>query len=192
MIADHLSIEKQSLVKEEQIIRAAQKDTAAFKPLYERYYKPVFLFIFHKVTDQATAADITSQVFLKALLHLPKYKLQGVPFSAWLYRIAHNEVMQYFRKNHKIRKVMVDETFLSEIYEEEEPPHWEPLKERLVSIISQLPLAEIHLIELRFYERKPFKEIAYILQITENHAKVKTYRLLDKIKRLLIDQKINS
>ncbi|NJM24972.1 MAG: hypothetical protein HC859_05145 [Bacteroidia bacterium] len=97
-----LKEDKQTL-KEEDVIRASQRDPSAFRPLYEKYYRTLFRFILYRVADKEVTADLTSQVFLKALLHLDKFQLRGFPFSSWLYRIAINECNDFFRKTKKAR-----------------------------------------------------------------------------------------
>ena len=145
----------------------------------------MFRYIFNKLREKEQTADLTSQVFLKALLHLPKYKDQGVPFSAWLYRIAGSEVGQYFRKEKMMPVVVLEEGFLSEIADEGLDYSQEYWRARLVAAIQHLTPEEAQLLDLRFQEDKPFKEIGQILDITENNAKVRTYRLLDKLRRLM-------
>lgn len=176
-------VPEEDVLNEEKIIEASKTDPGQFRVLYEKYYKSIFLFIYHKVDQKETAADLSSQTFLKALQHLNRYEHRQLPFSAWLYRIATNETMQFFRKNKRGRKVMIDDALLSALQEPETPPDQEKLKMQLVQALDTLPLDEIQLIELRFYEKKSFKEIGYILDITENNAKVKTYRLLEKLRK---------
>ena len=65
--------------------------------LYDKHYKAIYLFIFHRIYDKEITADLTSQVFLKALINLKTFKYKNVPFKAWLMRIASNEVGQYYR-----------------------------------------------------------------------------------------------
>ncbi len=172
---------------ERQQIQAAQKNPQAFRPLYEKYHQPIFLFVYRRVDNESVAADITSQVFLNALLHLKKYKITKAPFQSWLYRIAHNEVMQFFRKTKHVRKIVIDENLLTELKSEEEysPDYLEKWRDHLIVAINTLRLEEVQLLELRFFEQKPFREISFILNITENHAKVKTYRLLAKLRKQL-------
>ena len=178
-------VPEEGIQQEEKVIEASRSDPEQFRGLYEKYYKAVFLFIFHKVDQKETAADLTSQTFLKALQHIATYEHRRLPFSAWLYRIANNETMQYFRKTKRIRKVVIDETLLSELQDREEAPDLETMKIQLVKAIDTLPVEDIQLIELRFFEKKSFREIGFILDITENYAKVKTYRLLEKLKKML-------
>jgi RNA polymerase sigma-70 factor (ECF subfamily) len=176
-------VSEEEVLHEEKIVEASRSDPTQFRVLYEKYYRAVYLFIYHKVDGKELAADLTSQTFLKALQHINRYEYRQLPFSAWLYRIATNETMQFFRKNKKIRKVMIDDTLLSELQEPEVLPDLDKLKMKLVNAIDTLKLDEVQLIELRFYEKKSFKEIGYILDITENNAKVKTYRLVEKLRK---------
>ena len=73
-------------------MEAARDNPAAFGVLYEKYFRQIYLFVFRRTDDEDIAADLTSEVFLKAMLSLKNLKFQGVPFSAWLYRIASNEI----------------------------------------------------------------------------------------------------
>ena len=172
-----------------QEIQAAQQNPARFRPLYERYYESIFRFIFRRTADGDLAADICSQVFLKALQRVGGYQFRGVPFSAWLFRIASNEVAQHFRQNSQKRTVSVEENTLSEVAEEMEIEGelWEV--EDLVQALDTLKPDELTLIELRFFEQRPFKEVAEIMGITESNAKVKTYRILERLKKRMQGQK---
>ncbi len=180
-------IAQEQITEEEKLIGEAKRNPERFRVLYERYFKTIFLFIHRKVDDRETTADLTSQVFLKALLHLPGYQSQGLPFSSWLYRIATNEVMQYYRNTKHVRKILIDDEVLSRLHEETEEPEPEMLKTKLEAILPQLSLHEIQLIELRFYEAKSFREIGFILNITENTAKVRSHRVVEKIRRKMTE-----
>ena len=165
-------------------IRAAQRDPRAFRPLYERYHPEIFRFVYRRVASEAIAADISSQVFLKVLLGLKRYRITEAPFSAWLYRIALNEVRQLFRQTTQVRKIAIDDKLLNELRQEEPSADYvEQWRSMLVAAIETLSLDEVNLLELRFFEQRPFREIGFILNISENYAKVKTYRLLDKLRR---------
>ncbi len=167
------------------LIKQAQVDPARFGPLYDRYYKPVFLFVYRRTDDEELTADLTSQVFLKAITYLPKYQYKGLPFSAWLFRIAVNEMNMFFRKNKNRRSLSIEEDGMERMAEEIEDGEKEEKIEELLKGIQGLALEEVQYIELRFFEDRSFKEIAIIMDITENNAKVRTYRILDKIKKLI-------
>lgn len=180
---------KERIQLEEELIRNAKKDTAKFDVLYTNYYEQIFLFILKRVETEDIAADITSQVFLKALNNLSKYKEIGLPFGSWLYRIARNEIYDLHLKN-KIEMVVSIESkgiwsMITEISEEKNEKDYS----KLHVAIGTLNDDEIELIELRFFEKRHFKEIAEILEITENNAKVKTYRILDKLKNILKNER---
>lgn len=171
-------------------IQQAQQNPAHFRVLYERYYEPIFRFVFKRTLEEALSADLTAQVFLKALQNLTKYSYKGVPFSAWLFRIASNEIAQHFRKSKKQRVVALEENNVQELEDEyEDKAELELNMEVLKHVIQDLKPPEVLLLELRFFEKRPFKEVADILEITENNAKVKIYRLLQKMKKKFIKKK---
>lgn len=170
-------------------IQAAQRSPARFGVLYNRYYEPIFRYIYRRCLQEDIAADICSQVFLKAMQKLNKYQFKGVPFSAWLYRIASNEVSQYYRNEKKTRTVAMEDSNIGEMFEEMEIDELEPYKGKLLEALEQLAPKDLQLIEMRFFEQRPFKEIASILDITESNAKVKTYRLLNRMKKFLAANK---
>ena len=166
-------------------IEAAKLDASQFAPLYNKYYKQIFLYVYQRMDDRDTAFDITSQVFLKALTNLVKYEFKGVPFASWLYRIAHSEVMQVFRDKKSQRTVNVDVGDFRNLFEEIEECYYEEYKGKVMQLIKQLPEDELQLIEMRFFEKRPFKEIAEILMLTETNAKVKLYRILERLKKAI-------
>jgi len=167
-------------------IQAAQREPAAFRPLYNRYFEPIFRFVFRRTGDEDLTGDICSQVFLKAMQRIGEYQFKGVPFSAWLYRIASNEVAQHFRRVQKNRVVSIEESNLSDLFDEMDESDNEQLRTGLVKALDTLKEQDLQLIEMRFFEQRPFKEIADILQITESNAKVKTYRILERLKKKMI------
>ena len=128
---------------------------------------------------------------LKAMVNLSKYQFKGVPFSAWLYRIAINEVNQHFRETRNQRSVSIESTNLAEMMEEVEVNHSDENIQLMLESLQELSPDEIQLIELRYFEKMPFKEVAVIYNITENNAKVKMYRLLMKMKKILTKRRVS-
>jgi len=175
---------------EEAILIRSRTNPEAFKSIYTKYFKKIFLFVLHRVGEKQISADITQQVFLKALIGLSKFQFKGLPFSAWLYRIAINECNDFFRKVKKSRLVVLEDAKVEYLFEELTAENTQDeLERKLPSILQQLSEEDLQLIEFRYFERKPFKEIAEILDITETHAKVKTYRTLEKMKKLFLSKK---
>ncbi len=176
-------ISNDEIVKEYEIIKLSIKRPSKFKIIYDRYFEMIFRFIFRRVDDEDITADLTSQVFFKALSNLKKYQFKGVPFSAWLFRIATNEVAAYYRSNKRNRVFSLEEEVIQEIVDEnlEEDLNFDELKIAMLSLSE----SEIEILELRFYEGNPFAEIAFILDISEANAKMRTYRALEKLRKRL-------
>jgi RNA polymerase sigma-70 factor (ECF subfamily) len=182
-LANQYHISESQLAEERQWIVAAQENPAHFGKLYNYYYKRIFLFVFKRVADEDTAADVTAQAFLKAMTNIKGYSFQGVPFSAWLYRIASNEVNMFYRSSKSAVTESIDRSQLAEIAEEVEEIFSEEMIGRLTTAMKRLPTDDLQLISLRFFEGLPFKDVADIVGITENNAKVKVYRILEKMKK---------
>jgi RNA polymerase sigma-70 factor, ECF subfamily len=184
------AIEKKALTDDETLlIQKAQKDPKEFKALYEKHYKRIFVFVLHRVGEKSLCADITSQAFLKAMLNIGKYKSTGVPFSAWLFRIALNETYDHLRKVNRYRCISIDDTAVEKLHDElTAETTLLDLEEKLPAILEKLTIEELHLLELRFFEQRRFKEVADILKISDNYAKVRVYRLLEKMKLLFISE----
>ena len=176
---------KEEIEAEMQIIIRAKSDPNRFAPLYDKYYKSIFVFVYRRTDDEDTASDLTSQVFMKAVINLNKYEFKGLPFSAWLFRIAVNEINMFFRNGKKKRTIHIDDYGLFRLKDEVYDYEQEDKETILLNCIQNLSADEVQFLELRFFEDKSFKEIGIILDITENNAKVKTYRILDKIKKII-------
>ena len=172
---------------EEELINLAKKNSKYFTPIYNQYHEQIFRFVYQRMKNQDDAADVTSQVFLNALLNLNKYEFRGFPFSSWLYRIAINEVNQHYRKTNNKRFVNVEDANIKDIIEESGADFDEEKREKLLQALASLNQEKLMIIELRFFEKRAFKEIAQVLNITEDNAKVKTYRVLEEMKKRMIN-----
>lgn len=189
-----LSSKKSSVTQDEmqlewQEIQLAKKNPAYFRPLYDRYYEPIFRFIHRRTADESLSADICSEVFFKAMQKLERYEFKGVPFSAWLYRIASNEITQHFRNAQKNRVVSVETTALPDLMEEMgglEEDQQEHFRSALIPCLDELKPKDLEIIELRFFEKRPFKEIADLLEISESNCKMRTYRVLERLKKIIL------
>ncbi|MFN6944597.1 MAG: RNA polymerase sigma factor [Cytophagaceae bacterium] len=173
---------REEIAEELRWITKAKTDSRHFAPLYEKYFRRIFLFIYKRLDDEHSTADLTSQVFLKAIMNIKRYEFRGLPFSAWLYRIASNEVNMFVRAGKGIRSVSIEDAGLEYLKNEIELTDNEDNEAILLESFEQLSQDEIQYLELRFFENKSFKEVGYVLKITENNAKVKTYRILNKIR----------
>lgn len=162
------------------IIEAARADPRVFGTLYEKYFDRIFNYIYRQTDDEDLTADLCSQTFLQALNHIGKFEFRGVPFSAWLYRIASNEVNKHYRKRKRQQVFSIEENLVRDLVDQS----WDnDLIDRVVVYLKDLPTEMLQVLELRFFENKDFKEIAFILNITESGAKMRTYRALDRLRK---------
>lgn len=173
----------EQLLRENEIIEAAKKNPERFEPIYKKYHEQIFRYVYQRMDDKEMAHDVTSQIFLKAITKLHKYEFRGVPFSSWLYRIAMSEVYQYLKDKSAERTVNVDTSGLSEMMDDMEDEDRFADKERLIRLIGELPEEELQIIEMRYFEKRSYREIGEILGIEENNAKVKSFRIVGKLKK---------
>lgn len=176
---------RQQLDEEELQIKAAIANPQAFGVLYDKYYLRIFRYVFQRVEDEDTAADITSVVFSKALFNLGKYQFRGVPFSAWLFRVAQNELNQLFRKNQAQKVVNIPIDNLGQMAEDAGEEGLEERIDDLKKAMKDLSEDELELIEQRYFENRSYKEMSEILDMEENNARVKTFRVIQKLKSLM-------
>jgi RNA polymerase sigma-70 factor (ECF subfamily) len=188
-ITSRYHVTHEQMLSEHELVEAAKKDPARFAVLYNKYHEQIFRFIYQRVDDKEAAFDATSQVFLKALTNLPRYEYRGVPFASWLYRIAKSEMNQLFRQEKAHRAVNVESVHLYDMIDEMEEDKLEIYHDKLMDAVTGLDEDDLQLIEMRYFEKRAFKEIGEILEITENNAKVKVYRILEKLKRTLTGKK---
>jgi RNA polymerase sigma-70 factor (ECF subfamily) len=165
------------------ILERSRKNPKAFGELYEKYFDRIFNFVFRQTDDEDLTADLCSQTFLIALKNLERYEFRGVPFSAWLYKIASNEVNKHYRKQKGNQVFSIEEVRIRELIEQSNDISDEETIQRLMNYLKELPTEMLQVLELRFFEDKDFKEIAFILDITESGAKMRTYRALDRLRK---------
>lgn len=172
--------------KEQEIILRSRQDPRVFGELYEKYFDRIFYYLLRQTDDEEIAADLCSQTFVNALSAINKYEFRGLPFSAWLYRIAANEANKYYRKKKGKMVFSIEETRVRELVERTNhgDSEWEEeLIVKLIQYLKDLPIDMLHVLQLRFFEDKDFKEIAFILDMTESGAKMRTYRALDMLRK---------
>ncbi|MCA6361461.1 MAG: sigma-70 family RNA polymerase sigma factor [Bacteroidetes bacterium] len=165
-------------------INAARDNPARFAPLYNRYYARILAFVYQRTETKDDAYDVTQQVFITALENLGKYKSQGVPFSAWLFRIALNELSRQYRRAKVRQAVNIDDAQVADVLHELGEENTAQTDARLMQTISKLAPDEVSLLEMRFFEQRAFKEIGDILEVNEAAAKARVYRLLERMKTI--------
>jgi RNA polymerase sigma-70 factor (ECF subfamily) len=156
------------------LIEAAQKDPGRFADLYDVHFDRVYAFIARRVRDRDAAQDLTSDVFHKALANLGKYEPRGVPFVAWLMRIASNAVADRWKRNSKETGNPAPEEFDSGDLNLEAIDH----RGKLFQLVRTLSTDQRNVIQMRFAEEKSIKEIARELRKTEGSVKQLQFRAL--------------
>jgi RNA polymerase sigma-70 factor (ECF subfamily) len=174
---------EEEIRQEYEILDRSKTDVRAFGVLYEKYFDRIFNFVYRQTDDRELTADLASQTFLIALKNVKTYEFRGVPVSAWFYKIAGNEVNKHFRKHKNSKIFSLEEERLRELIAQENTAYDDEQVHRLVEYMKDLPTDMIEVLQLRFFEDKDFKEIAFILDITESGAKMRTYRALDKLRK---------
>ncbi len=167
------------------IVEKAKSNSEAFGEIYDLYVDKIYNYIYYRVKKKEEAEDLTQTVFLKALEAIKRYESRTVPFSSWLFRIAHNIVVDHYRKSKTIERV--EETLPSaEISQEVERLDE---KESLLKAINNLKDEHREVIILKFIEGFSNKEIAQIIGKTENAVKLLQFRALKKLREKLKDEK---
>jgi RNA polymerase sigma-70 factor (ECF subfamily) len=167
-----------------ELVAAAKADPRHFAILYERYFADVYRFLYRRAAHRELAADLTQQTFLKALAALSGYTSRGLPFRAWLYRIALNEMRMHWRKR---REVVIDlsvEEVRGLCVEIDLDGDEEGLA-RLARALGELPEDAARLIGLRYFDGLSFVEVGQVLGIGEDAAKMRTHRVLGKLRRTI-------
>lgn len=169
---------------EAELIELAKTDEYYFGQLYETYFERIFRFVFKRLGgNEAVAGDLTQQTFLKAMANIKRYEDRGLPFSSWLYRIAQNEVSMFFRAQKVVQTVDIEENKIKDLFSEANIEGYmsEEDQEKLIDLLNGMDQDHLDLIELRFFQEMSFKEIAEIYSITEANAKMRVYRILEKL-----------
>ena len=174
---------------EEQLIEQAKTDPEAFGRLYELYVEKIYNYIYYRLGNHHDAEDLTAKVFYRALNHIAHYNQKGVPFAAWLYRIAHNLVVNWHRDHSRRQMVGLENLDLSG--DKQESPHHaaEQTNERelLLAAIQHLPRERQELLMLKFVERMSNAEIGRVLGRSEGAVKSLYHRTLVSLKELLAE-----
>lgn len=171
-------------------------DAAAFGVLYEQHLEAIYRYVYFRVKDGADAEDLTEQVFLRAWEALSGYQPKGHPFSSWLYRIAHNMVVDYHRRNKYTAQTAPPEQINQMSWDAlREPNSLEQLIQAeeanaLAKAIAQLPEIQQEVIILRFIEGLDHEKIANILDKSNGACRTIQYRALTTLNQLLTGERV--
>jgi len=167
------------------LIERAKTDPEAFGILYERYVDRIYSYVYYRTGNQADAEDLTARTFYRAMQHIRHYEERGLPFSAWLYRIAHNLVANWHRDRGKRQMVSLDELYSLTVGEG--PERMAEKRERtetLLRVIRSLPPERQELLILKFVEHLSNAEIGKIMGRSEGAIKSLYHRTLLSLREL--------
>jgi RNA polymerase sigma-70 factor (ECF subfamily) len=169
----------------ELIKRAKECDSSAFARLYECYYQDIYNYIYFRLPDASRAEDLTSEVFIKVLESIDSFTFRGFPFSSWLFRIARNMMVDYFRSHQEPVELPLEEEVLpaergpSDVFERE------LTQQQLVRALGNLTEDQQQVIILRFVDGLSNTEAAQVLGKSEGAIKSLQYRALNSLNRFL-------
>ena len=163
------------------VIEAAQRDPSRFAELYEHNFERVYAYIARRVADRSTAEDLTADVFHQALAHLPRFEWRGVPFLAWLLRIAANAIVDHAQRTARERtlpqaddpgEVSREEVSLEEVHH----------RAQLFRLVKELPADQQRVIALRFAEQRSISEVGQALGRSDGAVKQLQFRALQNLR----------
>ena len=159
------------------LVQAAQADPARFVEIYDRYVDRIYAFVSRRTGNRAGAEDITSQVFEQALRTIGRFEWRDVPLSAWLFRIASNAVVDYWRE--RARDVHEAPPDVPDAREVEELDR----RIALYRHVERLPELQRQVIQLRFVDDKSIREAAAALDRSEGAVKQLQLRALENLRK---------
>jgi len=172
--------------EEESLVgRAKQGDQRAFAQLYEGNFDKIYRYVAVRIGDKMEAEDVTQQVFLKAVQSISSFKWKGVPFSAWLFRIAHNQVVDYLRKKTKRPAVSLDESLVSSDSNPQLMAERSQDIEQLLLATGRLTGAQREVISLRFAGELPIAEVAGIMGKSQGAVKALQHSAIVALRKVL-------
>lgn len=143
--------------------RSSKNKEAELAALYESYYDRIARYAFVRLGNQADAEDLTSAVFLRALESLDSYRERGVPMQAWLFRIAHNLIVDHFRKSAKQKTISIDTVSVKAETDTEEQAMAGLEVARIIKALGRLTESQRKVIELRFFGELTSEEAGHVL-----------------------------
>lgn len=167
------------------VYRAQQGDKEAFAQLYENHFDKIYRYVALRIGNKTEAEDVTQQVFLNALRSISSFKWKGTPVSAWLFRIAHNLVVDYLRKEKKQATTPLDESLVSSDSSPQLVAEHRLDIEQLTSATQRLTEAQREVISLRFAGELSVAEVAKVMGKSEGAVKALQHSAIVALRRTL-------
>jgi RNA polymerase sigma-70 factor (ECF subfamily) len=173
--------------QEELLERASRAEPAALGAVYDQYADRIYAYIYHRVGQAEVAEDLTGQVFMRMLEAIRTGQGWRTSFSGWLYRIAHNLVVDYYRRRGRVTLIDIDEATPIRATEGDPVRSTESLlnREQLRAALFQLTEEQAEVITLRFMEERSIAEVADLMDKTEGAIKALQYRAVLALRRVM-------
>jgi RNA polymerase sigma-70 factor (ECF subfamily) len=177
------------VLSEEHLVRQAiNGDQEAFTQLYNQNFDRIHRYIYVKVRSQAEAEDLTQDVFIKALGSIGSYKYRELPFSAWLFKIAHNRIIDYVRKVSKEKRASLDEAYTKSMEDPIQMTERNSEVQQLKEALEQLPEAQREVATLRFIGQLSIAEVAKALGKSEGTIKALQFNATASLRKTLYER----
>ena len=171
---------------EQSLVQSAQRhDEEAFAQLYEKYFDKIYRYVALKIGNRVDAEDMTQQVFINALHSISSYKWRGIPFSAWLFRIAHNQVVDYLRKKTRQPTMPLNESLTISESNPQKTTEQKLNIEQLVLATRKLTPAQQEVVFLRFAGELPIAQVAKIMGKSEGAIKALQHSAIVSLRKIL-------
>lgn len=172
---------------ESKLIENAKCDVAAFGALYDRHVDRIFGYAWRETGDEALAQDVTAATFEYALQHIGRYEQRGVPFSAWLYRIARSEIAGHYRKRKWLQPWRPQLERISVDPQLEQKLQAQFALRRVHDGVAKLSQRDQEIIRLHFFEQLTHAEIGAVLQCSTRNVAVRLHRAIGRLQREVND-----
>ena len=175
MTADELAT-----LTDDELAERAKSSSDAFGVLYDRHLRRIYNYVYYRIGQKAEAEDLTERVFMQALENLPRYQHRGAPFSAWLFRIAHNLVANWHRDTGRHPRAPLEDA--GEREDQRADPFGDALsseeQRELRDAVKRLPADRQMLLQMKFVEERSNLDIAHEMGRTEGAVKALLHRTL--------------
>jgi RNA polymerase sigma-70 factor (ECF subfamily) len=173
-------LDARQLEAERRLIEASQRQPRRFAELYERYFDRIYAFALTRTGDRAVAEDVTAETFRQAFENLSRFEWRGMPFSAWLFRIAANAAADHLKRASREETLPPtashqDESWETRLIEVE-------TRARLFELVQRLPKDQRKVIVMRFGQEKSTREVAELMRRSEGAVKLLQHRAMQTLR----------
>lgn len=170
----------------EKWVEGSKQNIEKFELVYDFFYVQIYKYVYSRVGKKDFTTQIVSDIFYKAMTKIHQYKNNGNSFKAWLYKIAQNEILLFYRKNKTSQIYLIDSNFLAEIGNETQFE----LRDNYTLIkkaFDNLSDIEMEMIEMKYFDGYSHEQIAEIMDISLSSSKTKIHRIIKKLQLIFLN-----